>query len=267
MTKFATLLVFLVPLNIQAAKWDFFTLETLYMNPIAYPRSPEFGLSLLSLKDKNINVALGKDFGLATLSVGGYHFQFGLEAAAWLTLGYIDENFSFPVVAEDFSYSIPISVRRKHTTVAVKYNHISAHLGDGANKILKHRTPIVYSRDFISFHVSHEFVLWKFKNRVYGHMGVGHFTIPEGISGSYLGGGYEIVLCRKAFSPYFAADTTYNHDVQLFTVSSQIGMWLARFVPTDFSLRVALVGQFGGDRRGQFVGERVNSFGIGVFIR
>jgi len=252
------LFLFVLPAKAIASQWEFLKWDTLYENSIANPHSPEFSLSVNH--DGLIQAKIGKGLTFLEYKNENIRTGIGLEACAWLALK-SEEGAFFPLLTEDFIFSFPIALQYKDLTLAIKWNHISAHLGDGSPG-----KSITYSRDFISFHMSKEYKLWKIKAKSYGHIGQAYKIYPD-VNGFFVGAGEEIILYSKILSPYIAIEINYNADNKSVDLSSQLGLWLETKPCNSFSLRVALTSFFGDDRRGQRMNKKINNIGIGVFIK
>jgi hypothetical protein len=231
---------------------------TLYENPLANPYSPEF--SIVRDSKARIQAKFGGGIGLVNYDDKIHHWQLGVEASAWITLGYKDG--SFPLLTEDFIFSVPFAYKYYQTTFVLKWNHISAHLGDGSR-----REPIIYSRDFISFHIAREYKNRYSRSKVYLHLGDAYRIYPKRLSGKFIGGGIESNLKTGWIRPYIAFETNYNRDVFSLDLSGQIGLQLERRLPGSLEARVAVIGYYGRDRRGQMLGRKLSTVGVGIFIR
>ena len=132
------------PFNSTAASFTFFT-KPLYEEPFAFPRTPDTSVSVNTSKylDERVGyleVSLGKDIPIVNMQMydvinRSLIFQFGLAAGFWGTLGY--NNGAFPLLTEDFLISAPLKFKWGNISGAVKFNHISAHQGDGFENLLE----------------------------------------------------------------------------------------------------------------------------------
>jgi len=273
-TLFAAALVIVTVISFacpaKAGNWSGLTWNTRYYNPLAYPRSPEFSLTWENYEDIGVlKAVLGKDLGLVTYQEDYLYATLGLEFATWVTLRYRDDSMAFPLITEDFVVAVPLTFCYKQWSWAVKYNHISAHLGDGADELLDTKT-IAYSREFVSLHLARTFRfedVWTgtLFGRVYAHGGYLVVVMPKELGRWYAGGGFEIAI-DKFVNPYIAFDGTWNDDVGSFDMSGQLGLWRGGH-GVHLDIRVALTGYIGSDRRGQLVGRKLNNIGVGIFIR
>lgn len=292
MKYIAALLIFLFVLPAQAG-WKFLERETIYDNPLAHPRSPVFGLSINTSKHEDqqityLDVLMGGRIGIISFSTGSLQLQSGVEAGGWFTLGW-KEGTSFSMLTEDYLVSAPLSIRYRGLSATVKWNHISAHLGDGMNDLLekdlegkkkreyefydeyaeskgmdlKLTRPLVYSRDFISLLLSYKY-LGTFRN--YIHLGYSYKIIPEELGKWYAGAGMEIQWWPKSCSPYTAIDATWNQDTGGVDLSTQVG-WMMRPNPNSLAFYIALTGYTGHNRRGQLHEHELQQIGIVLFFQ
>jgi len=278
------------------AKLDWLTEKSIYKEPMANPRSPEFGLTInteryLGKRIGYLEGILGADFPIATFSYDNLKLQFGLQAAGWLDLGYRDG--AFPMLTQDFYLGVPFSFRYKDFSGAIKFNHISSHLGDGMDIMLEDtlskeekeqyefyddiaedegmnlslKGAEAYSRDFMSLHLSYEYTLGSLNTRAYFHAGYVHKMIPEELKRWFFGNGIELVYPLNNTAPYYAQDVTYNQDLDSVDYSSQLGLVMLPHKDTIFNIRFAITTFIGCDRRGQLTGRKLKRIGIGIFIR
>lgn len=274
---------------------SFFSHKPNFEEPLAYPRTAESGLSLdtakyLGLRIYYLNAMIGKHVPVLTYERGGQSLlQLGIEAGTWITLGY-DEG-AFPLLTQDFLFSIPLSFRLGDISGALKFNHISAHLGDGMEKMIEETLtaeqraeleqaerygmevsltePFNYSRDFLSLLLSYDFKVNEISSRMYTHVGYAHKIFPDDLQRWYVGSGTEFKypLSDLALTPYYAQDFTWNGDVDNIDYSGQLGVLFFADKDKLFESRLALTGYFGSDRRGQLLGRKLRQVGIGLFIR
>jgi len=274
-----------------------FSGKPLYEEPLAYKRSVESGFSLKSSKYLGKDVEyfeamIGKDISLITWeSEAKTEIQFGLIAGTWLTLGYKDG--AFPLLTQDFLLSAPVSFRYKKFSCSLRYNHISAHLGDGMDRLIEDnlsekeredyelyeriadsagvgislKKSFVYSRDFISLHADYRYRIKMIDARNYIHGGYAVRIFPEELEKYFLGSGFEIIWWNSFISPYVAYDITYNADVNIVDLSIQAGTFVLTKENDWFTMRVAFTGHIGSDRRGQLLGRKLRQIGVGLFIR
>ena len=289
------LLVSLMSFPVQAG-WKFLEKETLHGNPLAYPRSPALGFSLNTSRYEKHRVAyfdaiLGGQIGVATLYSQDFAAQLGVEAAGWLTLGWRGET-SFAMLTEDYTFALPFSFKYKRFIATLKWNHISAHLGDGMSVLLEDKLkgeerrefdfyddiaedndmdlilqePFAYSRDFFSLLLSYDYRIFSTDMRSYLHIGYAYKILPEELGRWYIGGGHEIKWWNSRHSPYTALDLTWNQDTGNPDISTQVG-WMVKPDWNSFTFFVAINGYIGMDRRGQLYGHRCDRIGIGFFVR
>jgi hypothetical protein len=277
------------------AETRFFTERPLFEDPIAYKRSPESGISVKRSRYLGSDIVyfesvIGKSLPIVTKEFGELKAQFGTVFATWMTLGY--KEGAFPLLTQDFLLSAPISFRYKDFSWSVRYNHISAHLGDGMDRLLednmsaedkekfetheriadsmgvdiKLMEPFAYSREFITGHFSYDYKMGLWDARTYLQVGYIWRVIPRGLGQYFIGGGVEAVY-PSILSPYYAVDVTYNDDVSLMDVSGQVGVFLLSGDEKGVTIRLALTGHNGSDRRGQMLGRTLRQLGLGLFIR
>jgi hypothetical protein len=258
--------------------------KPLYENPIAYPRSPESGLALRQSTFFGERVQYLEGIIGKTVPIVDYKntWQFGLEAATWVMLGYDDG--AFPLLTQDFYFSFPVYFKLYQLTGALKFNHISSHKGDGIDGILEQNLSdeekakldeverysnldvnlverVAYSRDYLSADFAFEHRIRGFDTKTYVRGGYAHKMIPENLKRWFFGYGTEI----KYKLLFYAHDITYNQDVDSIDYSAQAGIMLNS--GGLFECRLAMTGYHGSDRRGQFLGRKLNQIGIGVFFR
>jgi hypothetical protein len=239
---------------------------------VAYPRSPEskfvlVGSEYLNKKVVYFDSAIAINFPVLTIIFTDLQLQMNPQAAAWMLLASKDD--AFPLLTQDFVLSVPISFKYKKISGALKYNHISAHLGDGVKKILKDDDilkPFVYSRDFISLILAYDYKVDGIDSRFYTNVGYAHKMYPKHLKRYFIGKGIEFKLVKNNLSPYCANDFTYNADTDSLDYSSQCGMYLSHKKENLFDIKLALTLYIGSDRRGQLLGREMKEFGLGVFV-
>jgi hypothetical protein len=284
----------------NTVEFSFFDLKPLYREPFANLRSPDAGISLNTSRYKGQRImyfeaAIGRNIPIVTSHIKPELFddeilvQLGLSAGFWATLGYDDG--AFPLLTEDFIISIPLEFKYGNWTGAIKFNHISAHLGDGFDKLLKGklstsdqkdlddvedivgenvgivlRKPVVYSRDFITLHAAYSYKIGKLNSRTYLHAGYAHKMMPEKLDRWFTGSGTEVVYPSKTLAPYYAQDVTWHGDTDSVDLSFEAGVIILSSETRYYTLRVGFTGYIGIDRRGQLVGNKLKQFGLGLFI-
>jgi hypothetical protein len=134
---FITILLFGV--STKAAEFKFLKEPMIYNEPIAAPRSSKTGITIDTSKYMGQRVAymegmIGRNVPMLTLTHGALKLQTGIEAATWMTLGYSEG--AFPLLTQDFMFAFPLMFRYNKFSGAIKFNHISAHLGDGFEGLL-----------------------------------------------------------------------------------------------------------------------------------
>lgn len=288
----------------HASTVSFFNEKPLHREPLAAPRSPDTGANIkksryLGIDVGYIDVSVGKNIPIVTVEAmeimgDTLILQTGLAGGFWATLGYADG--AFPLLTQDFLISVPLEFRWGNFSGAIKFNHISAHLGDGlagliedqlseeerkeldtAEDVLRDYTghqdagiilkePFSYSRDFMSVSVGYDSKLGIFDQRSYVHAGYAHKMIPDELKRWFFGSGVEAIYPSEVFAPYFAQDITYNQDTDSVDLSSELGAIILSGETKHYTFRVAFTGFIGKDRRGQLVGRKMKEFGIGFFI-
>jgi hypothetical protein len=280
------LIVFILSVAFPAKAADFKAFEgrPLFESSLANHRSPEFSISgrnssYLGQNISYLEAAMGKDFSLVTVTLENKNqIQFAMGAGTWLTLGY--KEGAFPLLTQDFLVNGALAFRSENLTLAFKYNHISAHMGDGMEKLLEENLdipgpiaeeiaePFAYSREFVSFHMDYQWNRGVIKRRVYGHVGYAIRMIPRQLGKYYIGGGAEVMVKELWWAgPFVAVDVTYNNDVDMADISGQVGIFILS-EPEDYvTMRLAFTGHYGSDRRGQLVGQELKQVGVGIFVR
>lgn len=294
----------LISTNVKAASVSYFDAKPLYRDPFANVRSPDTGVTIntskyLGEKVGYLEASLGKNIPIITAQFGevfkrDFQMQFGLAAGFWGTLGYDDG--AFPLLTEDFLLSVPLSFRWGNFSGAVKFNHISAHQGDGFDKLLEEKLskqdqedletaenlledytqndeigitlkePLSYSRDFFSLHVAYDGKVGVFNNRIYAHAGYAHKMIPDTLNRWFVGSGFEAIYPSDKVAPYYAQDVTWNGDTDSVDLSSELGLIVLSSKTKHYTLRVAATTYIGTDRRGQLINHKMKQFGVGFFI-
>ncbi|KKM86947.1 hypothetical protein LCGC14_1273800 [marine sediment metagenome] len=287
------IILFLLTPSFAYATWGAFGSKPIYKEPLAYPRSPETGFATNTSEYYGKRVyyfeaIIGVNIPCVTYENRNLILQFGMQASTWMDLGY--KNGAFPLLTQDFYLAAPATFRYKDFSGAIKFNHISSHLGDGVDVLLDEvltdeekaeyeklkgrpsvdvplSEPVTYSRDYLSAHLSYDFSIHGVQSKIYGHIGYIHKVHPQGLKPWFLGNGFESTYYMKYFAPYYAQDVTWNQDMDSVDYSSQFGVIV---VPDDnalFEMRLAATIYIGSDRRGQMVGRRLKQFGFGLFIR
>lgn len=282
----AALLIFIFFLCFPAKAADFTAFEgrPLYESSLANHRSPEFSISgrnssYLGQNISYLEAAMGKDFSLITVTLENKNqIQFAMGAGTWLTLGY--KEGAFPLLTQDFLVNGALAFRSENLTLALKYNHISAHMGDGMERLLEENLdipgpiaeeiaePFAYSREFLSFHMDYRWNRGVIKRRAYMNVGYAVRMIPRDLGKYFIGAGAEIVVTELWWAgPFVAVDMTYNNDVDMFDFTGQLGIFLLTESEDYITMRLALTGHYGSDRRGQLVGQELRQIGVGIFVR
>ena len=272
-----------------------FNEQPLFTEPVAFPRSPETSISVDSAKYLGhrigyINAAIGRDLPLVTLEGSGAQYQLVLQGGTWVSLGYKEGR--FPLLTQDFYFSVGPQFRYGTLSGALKFNHISAHLGDGIDELIYETlteeekaqydqaesftgqdillvAPKSYSRDYESLQLAWEppgRSTLNTRDRLYLQVGYAHKMIPRHLGRWYIGVGDCLTYPGHHFDFFAANDVTWNQDVDSIDYSLRTGILLAD--PTGlFQVQIALTYYNGSDRRGQLVGRRLEQIGFGVFIQ
>jgi hypothetical protein len=262
---FICLALLLFPLSVHAkrdpftfTKWKLFNSTLVYKEPLAAPHSPEISLSLVKALDTNyLKASIGRGVSLVTLEERMYIISLGFIAGVWLTLDY-ESEMKFPLMSEDFLVSLPLTFRQPGVwSVTVKWNHYSAHLGDGAEG-----EPFGFSRDFISVLMSGEM---RYKRlSFFPYINVGHMykNVPKEADNPLLNIGIDTKFeWNQLIRPYIAIDVSEDSGLGF---SGQTGV---AFTGHKLAVRIAFFYYLGADRRGQFFEENIQEAGLGIFIR
>lgn len=262
---------------------DFLDSEQIFEVPLAYPRSSgDIAFSInTSIYNKHrilyFEGVLGRNIPLVTMKSTKIplQFQLGIEASTWVMLGY--KGGAFPLLTEDFLMGVPLSFRYEQFSGALSYKHISAHRGDGLGALLKNTLseeeqqeylkPKSYSRDFISLYLSYEYIVNEIESRTYIHIGYAHKMIPSKLGRIFYGTGFEAKYPCKYIVPYYSQDVTWNEDNDSVDYSYQFGTYILPDENNLFTVRVAMIGFVGYDRRGQLTDNKIKRFGLGLFIQ
>lgn len=296
--KFSFILLFVLLFSATASATEFKFLDEplIYKDPLAYPRNPNNisltinSAELFGQKVMYFNGTIGKTIPLITMINQDLKLQFSVEAATWITLGY--DAGMFPLLTQDFVIAAPLSFRYKGFSGAIKYNHISAHLGDGMNGYMKNHLPrpererieqeqinvgnsyvikiinnMPYSRNFTSIHGAYDFAVDNVDIKYYAQAGYVDKMIPSNLMRYFIGNGTEFKINYSTFSPYLAEDITWYADVKDAGFSAQLGGYIKERTENLFNVRVAITMYRGCDRRGQLVGKKLEEFGFGIFIQ
>jgi len=271
---------------------NFFGDKNVFQEPIAYPRSPETSVSVNSAKYyghriEYINAEIGRDLPLVTFGEL-IKYQFVLQGGTWVALGYRDG--AFPLLTQDFYFSLGPAFKWNTFSGTLKFNHISAHLGDGiddliyetlsqkeknqfdqANSMTGDRLQLVqpknYSRDYLSAQLAwNPPRITSGTNRLYVQAGYAHKMIPRTLGRWYAGVGNEMTYPGHSFDYFTASDLTWNQDVDSFDYSLRSGIEFGDS-SSLFNTQIALTVYSGSDRRGQLVGRNLTQVGFGVFIQ
>lgn len=275
---------------------ELFNNQPIFQDPIAAPRSP---YSYLTVKTSTylgeriyyLEAAIGKQIPIATLKLDTATFQFGIDAAAWIDLGYDDG--AFPLLLQDFYFGFPLSFKYNNFSVALKFGHISSHVGDGLDGMLektlsdKERQeyeqaerigssygysvsltePINYSRDFESLQLAYATKINSVDTKLYAQAGYAHRMFPKYLGRWFVGNGLEFEYAGAYFTPYYAQDVTWNLDVDSVDISSQLGTIINKKTGDLIELRLCLTLYAGSDRRGQLVGRKLRQVGFGMLVK
>lgn len=136
MLKYLFFIITLIPTITYANEVRFFQDKPLFESPLANPRASNSGVTFNTSKYKGIRLlylegSVGREVPIVTWDIDLWAVQFGLEATTWVTLGYPRDGLSFPLLTQDFHFAFPLAVRYGNVSAVIKFNHISAHKGDG----------------------------------------------------------------------------------------------------------------------------------------
>lgn len=275
---------------LSASHIDMFDGKPIYENPIAWVRSPEIGISIRRSEYRKINLtyfdaAIGRIVPIIRLHQRNVYnnldFQVALEGGTWVLLGY--DNGMFPLITQDFYFSIPLMFKINDLSGVLKWNHISSHRSEGFDILWKkvltpeerykiERTERQenisislptknYSRDFVSLDLAYEFYVDGDTIKPYIQGGYIYKIFPRYLKRWFYGGGFEIKSQKGLFS---ATDIRYNQDTNTTDFAMQIGWELQNHSSKP---RFCLNYYNGSDRRGQFLGRYQKEVGIGIYVR
>lgn len=271
--------------------------ERIFLDPIAYPRTAttSFQLSTSKYWGQRImyaDASIGRDIPLYQFKLlnDALLLQPNLDAATWFVLGKDGEQ--FPLLLQDFMVAGGIKFSYYGVFGFIKYNHISAHLGDGMDQLLEKELSaedkqkydeyeriassqfegghisllerVSYSRDFVSVLLGYNYDMWNFDARSYVHGGYANKMFPEELGKHFVGIGTELVY-PTSLKPYYAHDITWNGDVNSLDYSGQTGINLIDM--SKMNIRIAASFYIGSDRRGQLVGRKLQQLSFGVIIQ
>lgn len=285
--------LFVCSLLATASHIDLFDGNPIYQEPLANVRSVETGISVKTSKYRGAQLRYFDALIGKVIPVFRYHtnqttdVQLAIEAGTWAVLGY-DEG-AFPLITQDFLLAVPLLYRIRSfenlgdLSLALKYNHISSHRGDGFDLLWestltldeKHKVkqleeqqgisvapPVKnYSRDFFSFDLAKEVVYGETKAKAYVSASYAHKMYPEKLKRWSAGNGVEVSHDSGFF---LAGDLHYYQDTNSLDYSGQTG-WI--FYHHAVQPRIVISWYLGSDRRGQFVGRRMQEIGIGIMFR
>jgi hypothetical protein len=265
----------------------------LYEEPIAQKVTTDSSIILHTQKYDGEKVAylsgnLGKTLSVINLDLeGGLKIQFGLQVSTWFVV--IKEDDAFPLLTQDFYFSFPVYFKYGNISFGAKFNHISAHLGDGMDRMLERNLgdrekkefeegakvaersgyhlslmgPEVYSRDFLSFHFAHETTTDFVKYRVYGEIQYAHQMHPDDLKRWRLDLGVEAFIGNWVL----AHNTAYQEDVSTTNLGVHAGYFITRKATSGFDTRLCLTWYKGADYRGQLYDRKLNQLGLGIVFR
>ena len=264
--------------------------KPIYQNPLAFVRSPESSIFLKTstyrgARLKYLEAEIGRTIPIVRLrnrnGVFDFDLQLGIEAASWSILGYSEG--SFPLITQDFLLAVPLMFKVSSVSGALKFNHISSHVGDGMDllwdksltKEQKEKIETIenqgnvsisppvknYSRDFWSIEIAQTHDMGFATLKSYVHTGHVHKMIPKHLKRWFVGQGFEL---RHSSGLFLADDVRYNQDTDTLDFSAQ-GGWM--FEGYFAEMRMCVTGYHGSNRRGQFAGQKINEFGLGMFFR
>ena len=281
------------------AEYRLFQDKPLFEAPIANPRSTNSGMVINTSIYKNTRIVylegtIGREIPIITWDFQTLQLQFGLEASTWATLAYPINGFTFPLLTQDFHFGFPLAFRYGNWSGNIKFNHISAHKGDGFDILLEETLtqeeqrefeaaealgesvgfdvslvePLPYSRDYITLSLGHEHNIDLVAVRLYVHLGYIHKIHPEELERWFFGNGIEAKIDLVFITPFLAQDITWNADTNSVDASIKCGTYFAYDEKNLLNLGLTINIFVGHDRRGQLLNrKRMKEFGIGFFIR
>ena len=295
--KYLVLLLSLLCVSTAQAEVRWLEDKPIYEEPLAYSRATGSYLLVstskyLGQRIAYLDAAIGKDMPIFTWQTDNITLQTGVQASTWITLGYTGE-LSFPLLTQDFHFAIPLSIRYKSLSGSIRFNHVSAHKGDGIDDLIEEELsgsdkenfeqieefgerngvdvslvePLSYSRDFFSGHVSYKCLVDSVEYRHYFHLAYAHKIIPEELNPWLVGGGLEVKRNIGSLTPFVAQDVTWNGDVDSVDLNFMLGTFFGRDDDNIFDIGAAASAYIGSDRRGQLLGRKMKQFSIGFFVR
>lgn len=282
MKRLISLCLFILCIALPAkAETTYFKGKPLFEDPIAYKRSPESGIALkqsqhLGKNLEYLEASVGKNIPIVGKKYRELVVQAGIGVGVWMTLGY-DEG-SFPMLTQDFLLFFLVNFKFRNLSWSFRYNHISAHLGDGIEALLEEEfpakegiEPFAFSREFFSAHVAYNYSQGKLivqELRFYLQVGYAFRIIPDDLGRYFVGGGIEGVAFKNKMFPFYGAvDITYNADADIIDLSTQLGVFLLPDASNFVTMRLGVTTHIGSDRRGQMIGKKLQQIGIGLFVR
>lgn len=281
------------------ADYDVLQSKPLFDPPLANPRSASSGLVLNTSVYKGVRVVylegvIGREIPVITWEYDTFSWQLGLEANTWITLGVPTDGLTFPLLTQDFHFAFPVSIRYEDWTASLKFNHISAHQGDGFDDVAKATLsareleefeqlealgdqngvevsltePLGYSRDYMSFHSGYDIILDNVFIRPYFHIGYIHKIHPANLGRWFFGNGVDVTFEGDWITPFFAQDVTWNEDTNSVDLSVRVGTYFFKDDSNLADIGITFNAYVGEDRRGQLLErKRMKEFGVGFFVR
>jgi hypothetical protein len=238
--------------------------QTIFAPLIIDPR--ELGLGLV--KFTNINQwegSIGESYEIMQYRPDSRNrWGFGIRAAAFPWLG--QEGRTFPMRANDWWLGVYLSHSNGNFSSRLEYTHISAHLGDA---LFEEQSPIVYSREFIRWLFSYNFLS---QIRIYGGGGALVHSIPTE-KPLFFQAGFEF-FTLPLFSNtlpiqwYTGCDFQYQQELGgIVDVAAQLGIRLAESSKiSSRGIRIAISYYDGNYQWGQFFNQRDSNFGLGIYF-
>ena len=249
------------------SSWNLLSSSTIFEPPIANVRSPEFSAST-AMGDgfRRITGVFGARLPLVTYYRGSATtIQVALDGGVWSQI--TRTGFArFPLRSTDYLIGLPLMFQVGLHTIEFCVAHISAHLGDGDRS---GRSAEIFSREFVTARYGHPLPIGGPGSRSYVSASYLVHTIPSEIGRKSGGVGAELWERGSIYGArwYVAADAAYSEDTRNLDVSGQVGFALGTEPNDKASVRLAVSGFSGRDRRGQFLGEPVKQVSAGVHIR
>ena len=228
-------------LAITAVQLDLLPRDDLYAPYLAAPKEPRIGDVKFYEPDQGWlwDVTLGGRAGLVRASFSSVILQLDIEGAAFVRLDLDDDR---DLIASEFKYGAHLFAQVAGISFRLGYYHLSAHLGDEAERLFPGRRPNGYSRDTIVAGIAVQ------ADSLRTYLQVGFAPVVNGPAEPWeIEIGAEVLPpCRDYWGNAFAAMHVHLRQENDFggVVSLEAG-W--RWQPTQFGtiLRIGLHGSIG----------------------